>query len=127
VLFAVGVSRFASLLAGLYYNQLEDPDFLPIVERDLRDGQHRNPTPRPYWTTAFFHHPDELRAEVAEAGFSIVETVAVEGPQFAVRDLGHWWNDPQRRELLLHTTRAVEHEPSLLGMSSHVMVVARAP
>jgi hypothetical protein len=47
-----------------------------------------------------------------------------EGPRFAVRDLEWWWDDPQRRERLLAAIRAVEHEPSLLDMSAHVMIVA---
>ena len=43
-------------------------EFRAIVEQDLRDGQHRNPDRTPHWfTTAYFHHPDELEAEVAEA------------------------------------------------------------
>jgi len=128
VVFAVGVSRFASLLDGLHNELLDDPDFALIVEQDLRDGQHRNPTarsPHSYWTTAFFHHPEELQAEVREAGFAITEVVAVEGPDFAVRDLARWWDDPARRERLLAAIRAVEHEPSLLGMSAHIMVIAR--
>ena len=46
--------------------------------RDLEDGQHRNPTGAPeYFTTAFFHTPDELEDEIAEAGFALIETVAV--------------------------------------------------
>lgn len=39
-----------------------------IVDGDLTDGVHRNPDPagRPEWfTLAYFHHPDQLRAEVA--------------------------------------------------------------
>jgi len=32
------------------------------------DGQHRNPANHPsYFTTAYFHHPAELEAEVKEA------------------------------------------------------------
>ncbi len=125
--FAVGVSRFAGLFSGLYFEQMDDPAFLPLMWRGLRDGQHRNPTEKRYWTTAYFHHPDELRDEVAEAGFAIVDRVAVEGPQFAVRDLAAWWNDARRRELLLEAIRAVEHEPTLLGLSSHVLVVGERP
>ncbi|HEY7294407.1 MAG TPA: methyltransferase domain-containing protein [Dehalococcoidia bacterium] len=121
--FAVGVSRFAGLLTGLYFESMDDPEFLPLMWRGLRDGQHRNPTEKQYWTTAYFHHPDELRAEVEEAGFAVLDRVAVEGPQFVVRDLAAWWNDARRRELLLEAIRAVEHEPSLMGLSSHVLVV----
>src|SRR5690242_7836545 len=44
-LLAMGISRFASLLDGLYEGWLDDPQFRPIVDRDLADGQHRNPDP----------------------------------------------------------------------------------
>ena len=44
-LLAMAVSRFASLLDGLYADWLDDPVFGPIVDQDLVDGQHRNPDP----------------------------------------------------------------------------------
>jgi hypothetical protein len=40
--------------------------------------EHRNPTSHDYFTTTVFHHPDELRAEVAEAGFSVEAVLGVE-------------------------------------------------
>ena len=50
-----------------------------IVQRDLADGRHVNPDNRPHWfTTAFFHHPDELRQEITDAGLEVVE-LGVEG------------------------------------------------
>ena len=37
---------------------LFDPEFAPILERDLAEGQHRNPTPNPiYFTDAFSTGP----------------------------------------------------------------------
>ena len=43
-----------------------------ILERDLADGQHRNPTGKlDYFTTAYFHSPAELRAEAIEAGLRV--------------------------------------------------------
>lgn len=75
-IFAVGISRFASLLDALDRGLLSDPEFMRIVQRDLMNGQHRNPTTKlSYFTTAFFHHPDELTAEVAEAGFQVEKTL----------------------------------------------------
>jgi SAM-dependent methyltransferase len=50
-LLAMAVSRFASLLDGLYADWLDDPVFRPIVDQDLADGQHRNPDP-----AAVLHH-----------------------------------------------------------------------
>jgi len=123
---AAAISRFASLLDGLFTGALDDPAFRSIVERDLMDGQHRNPTDRPEWfTTAFFHHPEELTAEVADAGLRLEELVGLEGPAWLVGDVDERWADPERRERLLSTARAVEREPALLGLSAHLLAVAR--
>ena len=123
---AAAISRFASLLDGLVTGALDDQAFAAIVERDLTDGQHRNPTSRPEWfTTAFFHHPDELKQEVAAAGLRLEDLVGLEGPAWLLHDLDARWSDGERRERLLAAVRAVEREPALLGLSAHLLAVAR--
>jgi hypothetical protein len=79
------ISRFASLFDGLAGGYLGDPTFDAIVERDLREEQHRNPTDRVDWfTTAYFHHPDELPAEVEDAGLKFEALFGIEGPGWLV-------------------------------------------
>jgi SAM-dependent methyltransferase len=127
LLFAVGIGRFASLLSGMVDNFLGDPEARVIVERDLHDGQHRNPTDKDYFTTAFFHRPEELTSEVREAGFDLVELLGVEGPAWLLPDLERRWADEGERERLLQTARAVEREPTLLGIHPHLLAMARRP
>ena len=123
---AAAISRYASLLDGLRTGALDDPAFRSIVERDLVDGQHRNPTSKPEWfTTAFFHRPDELQAEVTDAGLRLAELVGLEGPAWVLGDLDERWGDPEKRERLLSAARAVEREPALIGLSAHLLAVAR--
>jgi SAM-dependent methyltransferase len=125
LLFAAGVGRYASLLSGVAENLLGDPDFAAIVTRDLADGQHRNPTDKDYFTTAFFHRPEELTSEVREAGFYLVDLLGVEGPAWLLPDLERRWADKAERERLLQAARAVEREPTLLGIHPHLLAVAR--
>jgi SAM-dependent methyltransferase len=125
LLFAAGVGRYASLLSGVAENLLGDPDFAAIVTRDLVDGQHRNPTDKDYFTTAFFHRPEELTSEVREAGFYLVDLLGVEGPAWLLPDLEQRWADEAERERLLQAARAVEREPTLLGIHPHLLAVAR--
>jgi ubiquinone/menaquinone biosynthesis C-methylase UbiE len=67
VLIAAAISRFASLIDGLARGFFRDSDFRKIVARDLATGQHRNPTNQTaHFTTAYFHRPEELAAEVRE-------------------------------------------------------------
>jgi ubiquinone/menaquinone biosynthesis C-methylase UbiE len=120
---AAAISRFASLLDGLRGGYLADPVFHAIVERDLSEGQHRNPTDRPEWfTTSYFHHPDELPVEVGDAGLAFEALFGVEGPGWLLPDL---WDDPSRHQDVLHVARAVEQERTLLGASAHLLVIAR--
>jgi len=126
ILFAVGISRFASTMDGIRQGFLKDPQFAHIAAQDLKDGQHRNPTRRPeYFMDTFFHHPDELRREAAEAGFTVTGIYGLEGPAWLVRDFDEWWADPAHRQRLLEVARTLESEPSLLGISAHLMIVAR--
>jgi ubiquinone/menaquinone biosynthesis C-methylase UbiE len=125
-LLAVGISRFASVLDGLRREFLADPSFAAIVAQDLQDGQHRNPTGKPeYFMETFFHHPDELRSEVVEAGFAVVGVYGVEGPCWLLQNFDAWWNDAERRARLSHIARTLEAESSLLGISAHLIAVGR--
>ncbi|HEY2957714.1 MAG TPA: class I SAM-dependent methyltransferase [Actinomycetota bacterium] len=125
VVAAAAISRFASTYDGLLRGFIHEPGFEEIVERDVRDGQHRNPTRRPHWfTTAFFHLPEELAAEVAEAGLRLHALLAVEGPGWVLPDLAERLADPARGRRLLAAIRRVEAEPSLLGASAHLLAIA---
>lgn len=125
VLFAVGISRFASSLDGLSRRLLDDPAFLPIVERDLQDGQHSNPTNHPdYFTDSFFHLPEELLDEVEEAGFMAPVLTGVEGPAWLLGDLDAWTSDNARSAMLMSILDKIAEHPSLIGASAHIMAIA---
>jgi ubiquinone/menaquinone biosynthesis C-methylase UbiE len=128
VLLAAAVSRFASALEGIKERYLFDPDFAAIVERDLADGRHMNPTGKPeYFMDTHFHHPDELRGEVEKAGFELDGVFGVEGPGWLAADFDAWWARPSRKARLLHLARRLETEPTLAGISAHLLAAARKP
>ena len=122
---AKAINRFASLLSGLFKSYIDDPNFIPIVHRDLEEGQHRGQSDAPkYFTTAFFHRPEELEGEVLEVGFDQLGLYAVQGPGLIATDLEGRMSDPAKRAQLLDLIRAVEQEKTLLGVSTHLVVVA---
>lgn len=126
IVFAAGISRFASTLDGLFRGFLDDPEFVSIVQRDLAEGQHRNPNNHPgYFTTAFFHHPEELKTEIEEAGLQCERILAIEGPGWLLQNFEEQWGESARRDRLLEAIRWLETEPSTLGMSAHLMAIAR--
>lgn len=125
---AAAISRFASTLDGIKESYLFDPDFAAIVERDLADGHHVNPTGKPeYFMDTHFHHPDELAGEVAKAGFALDGVYGIEGPGWLAADFDAWWGQPRRRERLLQLARRLETEPALAGISAHLLAAGRKP
>jgi len=126
VIIAAAISRFASTLDGLRGGYLADPVFADIAAADRATGTHLNPTDEPnYFTTAYFHRPEELAHECGSAGLSHEATLAVEGPAWLLGDLESRLDDPRLRAILLDALAATESEPSLLGVSAHLLVVAR--
>ncbi len=123
LVFAAAITRWASLFSGLTEGALFDPRFRSIAEEDLASGQHRNPTDEEWFTTAYFHHPDELAEEAASAGLRMVELVGLEGLAGWQPELEKRWKDPEGRETILFSARAVESEPTLIGLSTHLLAV----
>ena len=128
ILFCAAISRFASLLDGLKKGYLFNPELSKIVLKDLNEGRHENPDMDPrYFTTACFHRSEELEEEITEAGFNLVKTVGLEGPAWLLRDFEDLWADASKREKMLTFLKLIETESSLLGVSAHILSVAKAP
>jgi SAM-dependent methyltransferase len=123
---AATISRYASLLDGYVKGYVRRPVFAEMLATTLASGVHRNlGTDERWFTTAYFHHPDELPGEVAEAGLTLERRAAVEGPLWMVPDLPQILADPERTEQALTLMRQVEGEPHLWGASSHLLTTAR--
>lgn len=127
VVFGAAISRFSSLFSGMAGGVIFDPTFKAIVDQDLVDGQHRNASGRDYFTTAYFHHPEELPKEATDAGLDVEAVLGVEGIAAWIPALERSWDDPQRRAIIVEAARAIESEPTLMGLGPHLIVVARKP
>jgi ubiquinone/menaquinone biosynthesis C-methylase UbiE len=126
---AATISRFSSLHDGLYRNLFEHKEFRDMVEATVVDGHHRPPEGRAYnwFTHTYFHRPEESAHEASAAGFLAPQVFAIEGSGRALsdEDVEARLADPERREQLLWALRLMETEPSVLGVSSHLLTVAR--
>ncbi|WP_328293144.1 class I SAM-dependent methyltransferase [Kineococcus sp. NBC_00420] len=129
VVVAAAISRWGSALDGVLRGWIADEQFAAVVEEDLRTGRHRNDSRRERWfTTAYFHRPEELAAELSTAGFTVDGPVAVEGlAGLADAHLGELLDDPVSRERLLGLVRATEREPALLGVAGHLLARGSRP
>jgi ubiquinone/menaquinone biosynthesis C-methylase UbiE len=124
VLFVCAVTRYASTIVGLLRGWVWDADYLAMMVQELTSGQHRKPETWNAFTTAFFHHPDELEAELEDAGMVHEVTLGVQGPGWIVPEFEESLRDDERREVLLRVARMMENEPV---HSPHILAVARRP
>ena len=124
-----GISRYASTLASLTdVNAARDPEFTRIRNQDLLDGKHRNDSRHPnYFTTAYLHRPEDLRHELEAAGFKNAAVLGVEGPGWILSDFEERWAEPALQENLIEIAQMMETEPSMLGVSAHLLGITRKP
>lgn len=120
------ISRFASLFDGFIRGYITDPRFRDLLDHTLASGVHRNVhTDRTWFTSAYFHHPDEVAGEAREAGLTVRRRIAVETPLSMIGPrLDQILADEETTALLLEQLRRVEEEPTMLGASDHLLTVA---
>ena len=125
VAFVSAISRYGSLLDAVRQGYLDDPEALAVIEDTVRHGRNVQPDLARYpgwFPTAHFHLPDELAGEITESGLALDCLVGIEGPGGFIGDGA---GDPGKLPHLLRVARLVERDPSLLGLSPHVLAVAR--
>ena len=118
------ISRWAPVLDGLKLGLLEDEGHLGVLDETQETGRF-DPLPQSGFTKAYFHRPAELRGEAEAVGFGILELVGLEGAGFLLSDFKERWANPRKRAALLEGARRIEGVPELLGLSPHLLLVAR--
>lgn len=125
-IFAVTISQFASMLNGFYFDLIKDPQFVPMMQRDLVDGQHRPPG-ADYFMNTIFHHPSWLKEEIVTSNFTVTGLYAIESFADYIPNFDDIQNDQGKLDLLFETIRKVESDESLLGLTCHNMAVGIKP
>lgn len=126
--FAAAISRYAPAIDGLDSEHFDDPLFAEMLDRVTATGLHSNPTDNPdYFTTSYFHLPDDLGAEMADAGLLNVDVLAIEGIGWVASNLDDRLDDADKQRSLMALLERLEREPGILGASPHLMGVGVVP
>ncbi|MEU4689678.1 class I SAM-dependent methyltransferase [Actinoplanes sp. NPDC023714] len=120
---AATISRYAGLYDTLVRGRYLEPEVRRITHAEIVTGVHE-PFDQDLFTLAYFHHPDEIVAEFAEAGLTGATRYALEGAAWLFADRDSWLDGDERTAGLMEALRAVEQEPTLFGISSHLLTVA---
>jgi SAM-dependent methyltransferase len=123
VVAAATIGRWAPLHDGLVQGFYFDPAHRARTRDALRTGGQGGDTG--VFTVAYFHRPEEIPGEFADAGLADPVRHGLEGGAWLVGGINARLDDPEQRGVVLDALRAVEREPSLLGVSGHLITVAR--
>ncbi|HEY7595963.1 MAG TPA: class I SAM-dependent methyltransferase [Actinophytocola sp.] len=125
VVLGATISRWAPCYEVLLNGMAGSPEFVAAMRRSLDTGIRRDTLHLgDGFTTVYFHRPDELPGEVADAGLRLDDLYAVEGMAQWMPDLATCLSDPDGRALVLELAARTEREPSTLGATAHVLVAA---
>jgi len=116
---AAAISRFGPLLDTFLRGILEERVW-DWSERSLVDG--RNVPENTLFTTAYFHLPEELEAEIQAAGFELEGLFGIEGPGWLRMET---LDDAEAFERATRVARMLEQERPVIGTSAHLLAIAR--
>ena len=126
LLLAAVISRYASLIDGFQRDLVLDNQFFKLLINDLKTGIHLNETDNlEYFTTAYFHTPKEIIAELAESGLKFEKLIPIESFGWIVKNFNEKAKDPVYMKKLLDMIRMIEMDEDLLAISPHIIAVAR--
>ncbi len=126
VVAAVGISRYAALISHARMASLTE-ELLPKLLDCLATGRH---DPSVGFTTAHFHLPEELRAELRLAGLGAVSVHGVEGPAWPAFPRREAWaaddEDPSLCAALI-CARELADDSRMIAMSPHLLAIGHRP
>lgn len=128
VVCAAAIARWAGVWDALTRDAFADERMGAAMGHAAETGEHTNPQRLPGWfTTAYFHRPEDLPGELTDAGLADPVVRAVEGVAVQFGNLDEIAADERRRADLLVWLSRLDREPSLLGAGSHLLAHAHRP
>jgi ubiquinone/menaquinone biosynthesis C-methylase UbiE len=126
IVLGFAINHSASTIAALLNGFIHAPEILEMCKAELTTGIHTAPTSMPgVLPSAYFHRPDELKAELEEAGFSYLSTYAVEGLVWLDKNYFESRSDVKKKQAMTELTKITENDPALLTLSPHMMIAGK--
>ncbi len=105
---------------------LENPEFVKMVEREIKDGNHINPDNSVYsgLGSAYLHTSKALKAELSAGGFENSVVHGIMGGAWLAKDIDKLWENETSRNALMTTVRLFDTCEEIIGLSGHLLAVS---
>lgn len=124
---AATINRFAGLHDTLRAERYFQPGARAVTDACAASGLLAPAADDGMFTTAYFHRAGDVPPEFTDAGLAVTGQYGLEGAAWLMGPVDGWLDDPQRREVVLAALRSTESEPSLLGVSGHLLTAGQRP
>jgi ubiquinone/menaquinone biosynthesis C-methylase UbiE len=121
---AAFISRGGVFLDGYVKGWIDGPGVIEAVREHIQGGASKNYA-KGFGSIAYFHLPEEARAEVVAAGLEPLALIGVEGPGWIAANFDERWQREDARQLLFESARICEEQPELQVLSAHLLVFSR--
>lgn len=136
MLFTAALTPYSVLLYNItVYNPfgenpnrtLEDPNFMKMVEREIKDGHHINPDNTVYsgLGSAYLHTSKALKEELCAGGFAGSVVHGIMGGAWLANNIDELWKNEASRNALMHTVRLLDTCEEIIGLAGHLLSVSR--
>ena len=120
------INHSASTIAALLNGFIHAPEVFEMCKAELTSGIHTPPKNMPgVLPPAYFHRPNELKAEFEEAGLTYLDTYAVEGVIWMDKNYFETRSDPKKKERIMELMKITEKDKALLSLSPHMMIAGK--
>lgn len=106
---------------------LEDPNFIKMVKREIKDGHHINPDKAVYsgLGSAHLHTSKALKEELCAGGFVGSVVHGIMGGAWLANNIDELWGNEASRNALMHTVRLLDTCEEIIGLAGHLLAVSR--
>ena len=123
IVLGFAINHTASTIAALLNGFIHIPEIFDMCMEELKSGTHTPPKSMPgVLPSAYFHRPDELKAELEEVGLTYIGTYAVEGVIWMDKNYFETRSDLRKKDKIMELVKATESDPGLLSLSPHMMI-----
>jgi len=126
VVLGFAINHTASTIAALLNGFIHAPGIFEMCMGELKSGIHTPPkNMQGVLPSAYFHRPEQLKAEFEEAGLTYLDTYAVEGVIWMDKNYFETRSDSKKKKKIMELVKVTDNDPGLLSLSPHMMIAGR--
>ncbi len=126
IILGFAINYTASTLVGLLNGLIHKNSFFKMCKEELTTGIHNPPDDFPWLLAeAYYHKPEQLKAEFINQGLTYINTYAVEGMAWLDKEYFANMLNNKKQKTLLELIKITENDNYLLPFSPHMMIAVK--